>query len=39
MESFLERLFLEVVAIALQLAILRIVGWLRRPAVGGVAIA
>ena len=36
METFFERLLLQVAAILLQLAILQIVRWVTRPAPGGV---
>ena len=36
METFFERLLLQVAAILLQLAIWQIVRWVRRPVSGGV---
>lgn len=39
METFFERLLLQVAAILLQVAILQIVRWVRRPAAGGVVVS
>ena len=39
METFFERLLLQVAAILVQLAILQIVRWVRRPAPGGVVVS
>jgi hypothetical protein len=39
MDTFFERLLLQVAAIVLQLAILQIVRWVRRPAARGIVVS
>jgi hypothetical protein len=38
MDTFFERLLLQVAAIVVQLAILQIVRWVRRPAAAGIVV-